>query len=245
MRGRRAIKDEQHVPTRRADVDIGGRCDGTVIASARHMREEDPISHRVAMGARGSSDKGDLHVCRRTLEEVDGNLVGLTILPIRMRDGVCGLGPPISQIGRVVDLDSEFLRVYCNAVDESLRVRSGNKDSTVVNENRLGVVHTGDDGRAELGDALIHGKGWIVEESSHVWIARQPEASDALQSTVQDEESAIWKSNHASHHTRGRLEGVIIWFFVVTECCGLTMRSMVHVGSVASGWMLIQLSSAL
>ena len=189
------------------------------------------------MGAGGSGDKRDPHVCRGTLEEVDVDVISLAVLPILINDGVCRLGPSIGQIGWIVDFDSEFLRVFFTAIREiGLGIGARDKDTAIIKEYRFGVVHPSNNGRVELGDALANWKGWIVEESVQIWIVRQAETSDAFLSTVQDEESTIGEGNHASHHTAGRLgkesllrsRGVEVAFI-------LTMRSMVHVGSGTSG----------
>lgn len=246
--GRGTVKDEQHVPTGRGDIDIGRCLNGTVIARARHLGEDDTSSHQVTMGAGGSGEKRDPHICRRTVEEVDVNVVCLPVLPILIYDSVCGLGPSIGQIGREVDFNSEFLRVFLSdaVLEVVLRVGSRDKDATIMKEDRLGVVHTSNDGFSELGDTLASGKGWVIEESIQIWIVGQSETSNALLSTVQDEESAIGEGNHTSHHTAGRLEKELLLGGQEEEGTPkLTMRSMVHVGSGTSGLTVTQLSSAL
>lgn len=57
VRGRGAVKNEQHVPTGRGDVGIGRRFDCTVVAAARHLGKDDTSSHQVTMGAGGGGDK--------------------------------------------------------------------------------------------------------------------------------------------------------------------------------------------
>jgi len=236
------------MPTGRGDIDIGRRLNGTVIARARHLGEDDTSSHQVTMGAGGSGEKRDPHVCCRTVEEVDVNVVCLPVLPILIYNGICGLGPPIGQIGRDVDFNSEFLRVFLSdaVLEVVLGVGSRDKDATIVKEDRFRVIHTSNDGFAKLGDTLASGKGRVVEESIQIWIIRQSETSNALLSTVQDEESAIREGNHASHHTAGRLKKELLLGDREEEATPkLTMRSMVQVGSGTSGLTLTQLSSAL
>ena len=206
-RGCRTIEDEQHVPAERADVDIGRRFDGTVIAVACHLGEDDTSSHQVAMSAGGSGDERDPHVCRGTLEEMDGNVVGLTVIPMLVGDGVCGLGLSLGQIRRDIDFNSEFFGEFCSAVREvGLGVRPRDKDATIGKEDRLGVVHASDDGAAEFRDTLAMGESWVVKESLQIREVCQSETGNTLLSAVQDEESAIRKGGHASHHTAGRLE---------------------------------------
>ena len=78
---------------------------------------------------------------------MDIDLVRLTVLPIRVSDGVCRLGGSIGQIGWIVDFNSEFLGVYFTAICAiCLRVGTRDKDTTIVEENRLGVIHAGNDG---------------------------------------------------------------------------------------------------
>ena len=150
IRGCGTVKDEQHVPAGGADVDVGRRYDGTVVARACHLGEEDTGSHQVAMGAGGGSNKRDPHVCRGTLEEVDVDVVSLTVLPICLRNGVCGLFVAGGQIRRDVDFNSELLRVYCAAIRVvGLGVGSRDKDTTVIKEDGLGVIHAGNDGGVE------------------------------------------------------------------------------------------------
>ena len=207
LRGCGTVKDEQHVPTGRGDVDIWRCLDGTAIARARHLGENDTSSHRVAVRARGSGHKRDLHVCRGTLE-VDVDVVGLAVLPILYCDGVCGLRRPSGQIRRIIDLNSEFLGVFLSDAirKKGLGVGSRDKDATVVKEDRLGVIHTSNNGRAKLRETLANGLGWVIEESVQVRIVRQSEAGNAFVSTVQDEVSPIGEGNHTGHHTLGRLE---------------------------------------
>ena len=57
VRGRGAVKDEQHVPTGRGDVGVGRRFDCTVVAATRHLGEDGTSSHQIAMGAGGGGDK--------------------------------------------------------------------------------------------------------------------------------------------------------------------------------------------
>ena len=173
VRGRGTIKDEQHVPAGGRNVDIWRCFDGTVIACARNLGEDDASSHQVAVGAGGSGDKRDPHVCRRTLEEVDVDVVSLAVLPILIHNGVCRLDLPVGQIRRDVDFNSEFFREYFSAVRVvGLGVGSRDKNAAVMKEDRLGVIHTSDDGFVELGETLANGKSRVVEESFQVWIDR-------------------------------------------------------------------------
>jgi len=147
VRGGGAVKDEQHVPTGRGDVGVWGCFDCTIVAAACHLGENDTGSHQVTMGAGGSGDKRDPHVCRGTLEEVDINVVSLAVLPILVNDSVCGLGPSIGQIGRNIDFNSEFLRVFLTVIRQvGLGVGARDKDATVVEEDRLGVIQASNNG---------------------------------------------------------------------------------------------------
>ena len=206
VRGRGAVKDEQHVPAERADVYIRRRCDGTVIAITCHLREEDASSHQVTMGAGGSSDKRDLQVCRGTLEEVDIDVVSLAIIPMRVGDSVRGLSRPVGQIRWDVDFNSEFFREFFAAIRiVGLGVGPRDKDATIREKDCLRVIHASNDGVTESGDTLARGESWVVEESLQIREVCQSETGNTLLSTVQDEESAIRESSHASHHTAGRL----------------------------------------
>ena len=163
------------------------------------------------MGAGGGGHKGDLQICSGPLEEVDVDVVSLTVLPILIYDGERGLGPPIGQIRGDVNFNSEFFGEFFAAIREvGLGVGSRDKDATVVEEDRLGVIHASNDGFAQLGETLAGGKSWVVEQSFQVWKVGQSETGDALLSAVQDEEGTIWEGDHAGHHTAGRLEKVLL-----------------------------------
>ena len=207
VRRRGTIEDEQHVPAGRGDLLIGRGYDGAIVACASHLGDDVASSHRVTMGTGGSGDKRDLQVCCGTLEELDVDVVGLTVLPIRICDGERGLGPPVGQIRWDVDFNPEFLREFFTAIRKvGLGVGSGDKDATVMEEDRLGVVHASDDGFTQFGETLTGGKSWVIEQGLQVREVRQSETGDTLLSTVQDEECTIGESNHAGHHTAGRLE---------------------------------------
>lgn len=151
MRWRGTIKDKQHEPTGRADIDVRRCFDCTVIAVARHLGEQDTGTHRVTVSAGDGSNKRNPHICCGTLEEVDADMVSLTVLPIFVDNGVCGLGPSIGQIGWVVDFNSEFLRVFFAAIWEvCLGVGTRDQDAAIGKEDRLGVIHAGNDGCAEF-----------------------------------------------------------------------------------------------
>ena len=68
-------------------------------------------------------------------------MVGLTVLPILVNDGVCGLGSSIGQIGRNIDFNPEFLRVFLAAIRQvGLGIGARDKDAAIVEEDRLGVI---------------------------------------------------------------------------------------------------------
>jgi len=205
------IKDEQHEPSERADVHVGGRFDGTIVARAGHLGEDDTSPHQVTMGAGGGGHKRDLQVCCGPLEELDVDVVSLTVLPILIYDGERGLGPPVGQIRRDIDFNSEFLGEFFSAIREvGLGVGSRDEDASVMEEDRLGVIHASNNGFAQLGETLTGGKSWVVEESLQIWEVGQSETGDTLLSAIQDEEGTIGEGNHASHHTAGRLEKVLL-----------------------------------
>jgi len=211
VRRRGTIKDEQHEPTGRADVHIGRRFDGTVVARTGHLGEEDTSSHQVTVGAGGGGHKRDLQVCCGPLEEVDVDMISLTVLPILIYDGERGLGPAVGQIRWDVNFNSEFLGEFFATVREvGLGVGSRDKDAAVMEEDCLGVVHASNNGFAQLGETLTGWKGWVVEQCFQVWKVGQSKTGDTLLSAVQDEESAIREGNHASHHTARRLEKLLL-----------------------------------
>ena len=119
------IEDKQHVPSGRADVHVWRRFDSTVIARAGHLGGYETSPHQVTVGAGGGGHKGDLQVCCGPLEELDVDMVSLTILPLFIYDGERGLGPPVGQVRRDVNFNSEFLGEFFTAIREvGLGVRS-------------------------------------------------------------------------------------------------------------------------
>lgn len=173
------------MPAGRGDVGVGGRFYGTIIAVACHLGEDDTVSHQVTVGAGGSGDKRDPHVCRGTLEEVDVDMVSLAVLPILVNDRVCGFGPSVGQIGWKIDFNPEFLGEFFTSIREvGLRVGARDEDATIRKEDRLGVIQTSDDGCTKLGETLASGKGWVVDEGIQIWEVCKPEASNALLSTI-------------------------------------------------------------
>lgn len=153
------------------------RRDGARGAAARDGGEEDALAHAIAVRARLGAEEGDAQVGGAARRDGDGE--GGAVGPVRVLDGVAGLGEAREEVGRDEDFDAVFLRV-----DVVLRVGTGDHDAAVLEEDGFRVVQAGDDGVAHDGDARAHGLAGVVEEGVEVGLGGEAEAGDACDCAV-------------------------------------------------------------
>jgi len=89
-------------------------------------------------------------------------------------------------------LNTELFREY-----GTLGVGAGNEDTSIREEDGLGVVQPCNDCAIEDGHSLMAREGRIVQNGGEVRIIRQAKSSDSMVSTIQNHISTVWKCNHA------------------------------------------------
>lgn len=92
------------MPSRRRDIRIRRRRNGTRVARTLERREDGALAHGIAMRAAIGSQEGEARLA--TPREGDGHRDGLPVCPVRIRDGESWLRLPGLEVRRHESLDA-------------------------------------------------------------------------------------------------------------------------------------------
>ena len=175
-------------------------------------------------------NQGDPHRRLGSLEQVHiGDCVAATVRPVVVREVVGRLRESHCQVRWDINLNPELLWVPRSAVGEvGLRVTPRNQYPSVHKESGLRVIHTGDDGGVEDGEARADGFIRGVEDCGEIGVFSEAETSFTMVGAVHDHYSTVGKVDDAGHDTARWLGWMLSSRADVEECKPLTIRSILH-----------------
>ena len=132
--GHSVVQNEEHEPSRRADMRIRRCRHCTARATATDSREDGSLAHAVAVRARHRTHERDLDIGRRCCH-LQGDGLAVTPVGVVIADYERRLWDPREEVRR----DEDFVAIFLHE-PYIFRVRAGHQYSSIEKQNRLGMV---------------------------------------------------------------------------------------------------------